>query len=298
MTTNAMDLSADINSYFEVKDNPLFQAGVFPYRWDECPGAAPDDDCWLFVSAEEIGSPETIESFRLVPLVDEHPEPNLGREADGYVPPEEWGVHGCIGEDVYFKDGTLYGNLKIFSQSLADMIESGKRELSIGYTCKRERATGVFNGQPYNYLDREIRGNHVALVAEGACGSEVAVMDGVTSGRFTITLDTSELAKQHAGTFAFETRKSEPMTIKSYLRERAARDRLAARLTPHLGTFDHSAMTVGVLELYAIARLGLKAKKGQEAAVLNGYLQSQALRAPAAPAEKENFVTRYLNNRK
>ena len=62
------------------------------------------------------------------------------------MPAESKGVEGVVGEEVFFEGDTLYGNIKIFSDSLADKIESGIRELSAGYECKYEISDGIFNG--------------------------------------------------------------------------------------------------------------------------------------------------------
>ena len=53
----------------------------------------------------------------------------------GLTPAEEKGVHGTTGESVVFEDGVLYATLKIFSETLARMIESGRTALSLGYRC-------------------------------------------------------------------------------------------------------------------------------------------------------------------
>ncbi len=104
------------------------------------------------------------------------------------TPAEKKGIEGVIGEDVYYKDGVLYGNIKIFSEGLADLIESGKKQLSVGYRCVYDLVSGVWNGIQYDAIQRGIRGNHVALVTEGRMGREVAVLD-----HFKFTFDSKEI---------------------------------------------------------------------------------------------------------
>lgn len=183
---DTMDKSArvtDNNGFFEVKNNPLSKVGVFPYSGRMLGAENPDQMYYVYRPAEEIGSPECVESFRLVPLIDDHLM--LG---EGATPAEKKGVHGVIGEDVYFKDDTLYGNIKVFSESLANLIESGKKELSCGYRCVYEFANGEYNGVKYDAIQRNIRGNHLALVEEGRMGSEVAVLDSMV-----FTFDAKEI---------------------------------------------------------------------------------------------------------
>ena len=169
----------DSNGWFERKDNPLSKVGVFQYLGKSIdPGADPDHFYNVLRPAEELGSLDTIESFKLLPWIDNHVM--LGSEEAGLMPAERKGIQGVIGEQVYFNpdDGTLYGNIKLMSQAMATLIESGKKELSCGYRCTYERSDGITpDGQPYQYIQRNIRGNHLALVDSGRMGPEVAVLD-------------------------------------------------------------------------------------------------------------------------
>ena len=177
----------DINGYSEIKGNPISKSGVFPYLGSQIhPSLAPDQIYNVYRPEEELTDPEALESFKLVPFTDEHSM--LGDGGEGYMPAEEKGVHGVIGEDVYFEAPYLKANLKIFSNKLAQLIDSGKRELSIGYRCIYELVEGVYNGEKYQAIQRQLRGNHLALVNDGRAGSEVAVLDS-----FKFTFDSGDL---------------------------------------------------------------------------------------------------------
>ena len=168
----------DTNGWAEVKDNPISKVGVFPYSGSQIsPDLEPDKIYKVYRPEEELNNPETINSFKLVPWTDEHAM--LGSE-DGMQPAEKKGVHGVTGEDVYFDDGYLKANLKVFSNKLAQLIDSGKKELSIGYRCLYDNSPGVYNGESYDFVQRNIRGNHLALVEEGRSGHDVAVLDKFT----------------------------------------------------------------------------------------------------------------------
>lgn len=165
----------DHNDFWYIKDNPLSKVGVFPYLGKQISSELePDKIYQVYRPAEELLSDKTINSFKLLPIVDDHTM--LGTEP-GMVPAEEKGVHGTSGSDVYGKDGKLYGDLKIYSETLKDEIEAGKKELSMGYFCDYELTPGTFDGQHYDAVQRNIRGNHIALVEEGRMGSDVRVMD-------------------------------------------------------------------------------------------------------------------------
>lgn len=182
----------DVNGFTEIKGNPISKAGVYPYAGRQIPGAPePDRSYMVFRPPEELSDPECVDSFKLLPWIDNHVM--LGSEDDGLTPAERKGVQGVIGEDVYFDGDTLYGNLKVFSQTLADLIEAGKRELSCGYRCAYEWTSGQFNGQHYDAIQRNIRGNHLALVESGRMGPDVAVLDGSALDQFTFTFDAKEI---------------------------------------------------------------------------------------------------------
>jgi hypothetical protein len=60
---------------------------------------------------------------------------------------------------------------------------------------------------------------------------------------------------------------------KSMLSDIANRDKLVAKVTPHIGTFDHSLMaSAEEVATYALEKMGKKAPKGQESVVLDAYL--------------------------
>lgn len=179
----------DTNGWIEIKNNPLSRVGVFPYSGATV-GGDPSKVYRVYRPEEELSRPETIESFKLLPWVDDHPSVLLGDSDEGLTPAEKKGIQGVIGEDVYFKDGILYGNIKMFSETLANLIDSGKKQLSVGYQCAYEIVSGIWNGIPYDAIQRGILGNHLALVQEGRMGKQVAVLDS------HYTFDSIEITKE------------------------------------------------------------------------------------------------------
>jgi hypothetical protein len=181
----------DINGFVEIKNNPISKSGVFDYSGRMIGGnAEPDKVYKVYRPAEELSDPAAIESFKLIPFVDDHPSDMLGSEAYDLPNVDGKPADGVIGEQIYFKGDTLYGNLKYFTDRIARAIDAGKKEVSAGFRCVYEYAPGVFNGQAYDYIQRKIRGNHVALVNQGRMGPEVAVLD-----HFKMTFDAKELLK-------------------------------------------------------------------------------------------------------
>lgn len=190
----------DINGWREYPDTPLSRAGVFAYRGAQLRGAAdPNKVYQVYRPAEELAAQDALDSFRLLPWVNEHAM--LGAEDLGLLPAEEKGVQGVLGS-VYFKDGTIYGNPKVFSEAMGQAIDSGKRELSCGYRCEYDWTPGrTPDGIAYDCVQRKIRGNHLALVEKGRMGSSVAVMDGITCDSIDFTPPTkgAEMADVNQG---------------------------------------------------------------------------------------------------
>lgn len=180
----------DINGWPEIRDNPISKAGVFQYSGRSIgdPALDPNRLYSVYRPAEELNNPETLASFRLLPFTNDHPTDMLGVDDDA---PKIDGkpMEGVIGERVWFDEATgmLRANLKLFTERINRAIEAGKRDVSAGFRCIYEKAAGVYNGQPYEYIQRNIRGNHASLVTEGRAGPDVAVLD-----HFKLTFDAKE----------------------------------------------------------------------------------------------------------
>lgn len=168
-----MAKQVDYNDFWYIQHNPITKAGVYPYLGKQIdPSLEPDKVYMVLRPADEIEKAK--DTFKLIPLVDEHTM--LGAE---FTPAEKKGVHGVLGEEITAKDGTVYADVKIFSEYLKDAIENGKKELSLGYFCKYDLTPGEYNGIHYDAVQRDLRGNHIALVDNGRMGHEVRVMDSL-----------------------------------------------------------------------------------------------------------------------
>ena len=170
----------DINGWITIKDNPILKAGIFPYLGSEIGQGEPTRVYKVLRSEEELSKPETIKSFELVPLINEHfVLGELGTDTDDKP------IDGIVGESIYFEAPYLKSNIKVFGKHIKKLIEVGKIELSAGYSCKY---IPVENNPDYDFIQTDIRANHLALVEAGRNGSDVAVQDSLN-----FTLDSKEL---------------------------------------------------------------------------------------------------------
>lgn len=132
---------------------------------------------------EEVFSAEALSSFELVPLTNEHPA-----EGDGSVTAENAkrlsvGAVANVKRDAEDRN-FVAAELMVFDSATASAVESGKREVSCGYFCDREPAepgstyTDPVTGEtlPYDFVQRNIRGNHVAIVGRGRAGAEARIL--------------------------------------------------------------------------------------------------------------------------
>lgn len=118
----------------------------------------------------EVFSAESLASLRAATLTELHP-PSL-------VSPATWKrlAVGHTGDDVR-KDGEFVAVSVVVqdAETLARVRSGELVELSCGYSCDLDETPGVFDGKPYQRVQRAIRYNHVALGPEGwgRAGSDV-----------------------------------------------------------------------------------------------------------------------------
>ena len=161
---------------------------------------------------EEVFSSETIASFEGMPVTNDHPPDgvdidNIRRLQMGHA----HNVRRGTGPD----SDLLLADLIITDPHLIDAILSGKREISCGYTyelCEE-------NGQ---YIQRRIRGNHIAVVDAGRAGPRVSIKDHKMERRKT------SMNKPLANLLARIARDGDPATVAEFIEEMIAENTQAA----------------------------------------------------------------------
>lgn len=154
--------------------------GVFPYRFAD--GTSRRE----LRPAEEVFAPASLESLTDVPITDRHPSDLVTADtyrelSRGHVRPGARPEGAFVVADLAVQDADLVGK-----------IERGEAvENSCGYVCDFDPTPGVFDGEPYDVVQRNIRYNHVALGPRGwgrggrevalRLDSEAAVIDDPTT---------------------------------------------------------------------------------------------------------------------
>lgn len=184
----------DHNNFWYIEKNPISKTGVFPYLGREIgfPGLEPNKIYYVLRSEQELMSPEAIKSFELLPITKGHRM--LGPQDQGLTPAEKIPQQGIVGEKVFAEGDTLYANIKVTSEQAKNDINNGLKELSLGYFCRWVKESGEYKGRHYDFAQKNIRGNHLAIVPLGRMGHDVRVMDSLPVGAASYACDSLELA--------------------------------------------------------------------------------------------------------
>ena len=168
--------SYDANGHLIVDSTVITKAAVNPYYGKEIPGY------------ESLGlDPEKIYNMLRDPVELEKGMHTLGEKqllikhifvsADE---PQKESIAGTIGSNLEMVGNDVKGSLTVWDKEAINLIESGKlAELSASYFYDPVMKSGSFNGQPYDGIMTNIRGNHVALVERGRIGRDALVADAL-----------------------------------------------------------------------------------------------------------------------
>ena len=133
-----------------------------------------DELIGVFRSLEEVTHTESLDSFVNVPVTDNHPPDMVNIENHKKY------AKGSISSVNVVQLGNGITALKtqivITDKSLIESIRNGKKELSVGYENALLQKTGTYDGEDYNYIQTDIRANHIAVVDAGRCGDACKLM--------------------------------------------------------------------------------------------------------------------------
>lgn len=158
----------DENGYLVVKDNKIAKAGVFDYLGREISDKLPAGEIYkVYRPWEELE--KTAKDFEGMPV-------KFGHE---WVEPAKRDVKiGAVSGEVRLEEPYLVADIKIYDKGAIEAITGeGIVELSPGYIAKYMNEDGEHNGEKYDFTQRDIKYNHLAIVENGRSGKDVKISD-------------------------------------------------------------------------------------------------------------------------
>lgn len=149
-----------------LRDRPvLTSTGIFEYR-------NPDGTIRRELRLpEEVFAPESLKSYKGKPIIITHDAGLITKD----------NVHQ-EGVGTILSEGEQDGNdvrADIIIHDTDEMKRSGLKELSLGYNLDLDETPGVWEGKPYDAVQRNISINHLALVLEARAGDQARLnIDG------------------------------------------------------------------------------------------------------------------------
>lgn len=177
----------------------------------------------------EVGHADSLTSLKLIPFTVLHPPVMVTTENATQF------SRGTTGETVNFDGRWTSGTIAVQTKDGVDAL-GRMTQISVGYECDLEMTPGVSpEGERYDCVQRNIRGNHVALVPDARAGAEAAVrMDASACLELDLSTDHKDA---HMDTAALTAQLTEALTKIATLTARAdAADGKVKDLTTQLGT--------------------------------------------------------------
>lgn len=122
----------------------------------------------------EVFHPDSMRSLAGIPATHDHPNTPDTR---GLLTPDNAArfMVGFTGDRVETEEEFfLATDVTVTDSQTIEDIESGRDQVSLGYTCTHDYTPGTYEGEAYDLVQRNIRYNHIAVaVPRARAGSEV-----------------------------------------------------------------------------------------------------------------------------
>lgn len=152
------------------------RTGVYQYVSTELDLPGPARIVNVYKPAEELFSPESMATYVDKDVTNDHPDDLV--DSTTFKDVSVGHVRGVEREGDH-----LIVDMIIKDQSAIDDIESGKAELSPGYTAEYVEEAGTApDGKAYEYTQRTIKNNHMAVVDAARAGKVARIFDHKPKG--------------------------------------------------------------------------------------------------------------------
>ena len=160
----------DENGYLVIKDNKIAKAGVFDYLGREISDELQDREIYkVYRPWEELE--KSAKDFEGMPV-------KFGHE---WVEPSKRDVKiGAVSGEVKLEEPYLIADIKIYDKgAIEEITQKGVVDLSPGYRAHYKQESGEYNGEKYDFMQEDIKYNHLAIVENGRSGKDVKINDSL-----------------------------------------------------------------------------------------------------------------------
>lgn len=154
-----------------VADARVARTGIQTYRGYEL-GKPDVSEVRVYRPPAEVFATDAMRSFAHRPVTNDHPSVP--------VTPDNWRDHarGQTGDEVVRDGEFIRVPLMLTDAAIIAAVESGKRELSMGYAAELDFTPGITDaGEKYDAVQKNIRANHLAVVTTARGGPKLAIGD-------------------------------------------------------------------------------------------------------------------------
>ena len=171
--------------YLTFSAAPIARAGIYKYLAKEIgiTDKSPLEAVSVYRPPSEVFNDSSMQSFKLKPVTNNHSPKNLDSKT------VRMHTVGTVGEGIFRDNDLLRCNLVVEDKSAIDAVQSGKKQLSCGYNADIILEKGISdNGEAYDAIMRNIRGNHIAIVTQGRAGGKCNLFDEKPNNKRDLTL--------------------------------------------------------------------------------------------------------------
>jgi len=115
---------------------------------------------------DDVFSLDSLNSLEMIPITNDHPSALVTTDNAKQL------SVGTTGENIRPDGKFLVSSVIIRDKGAIEAINNGKRELSLGYTVDLEDAPGEYGGERYDFRQRNIKYNHLAIVIAARAGNK------------------------------------------------------------------------------------------------------------------------------
>jgi uncharacterized protein len=118
---------------------------------------------------EEVASPDSLATFGLKTVTNDHPPVWLDSTNTKLY------QVGSTDSSVSYDYGFVNVTVNLTDKDTIEAVLKGKQQLSAGYECELDMSPGVWRGQAYDAIQRNIVVNHISVVDEGRAGPQAKI---------------------------------------------------------------------------------------------------------------------------